>query len=388
VPVVTGPRIAVVGAGWAGAAAARRLHDAGVAVEVYEKAGVVGGHSRVEELEGVVYEPNGPHIFHTSDSGVAAFVHRFGLGRPYAHCPLTEIMIDGERRLFSWPLQFAELGALPQWRRIRSELDRRPAQPSQENFEAYCISLIGETLYRLFIYQYTVKQWDTDPRELAAHFAPKRIELRRDNDRRLFRDVWQYFPERGVNSIIEAVLAPVAVRLGAEIRLPDLREHLHRQFDGVVCTSPLDSFAAGRAKLAWRGIRSHAAFHPTDDPRGTVTEGYTINRPHAGVAFTRSVETKHASGQQVRGSIVCEEFPNGEDRHYPVLTADDRNRRANESLKRFIREQSPIPVWFCGRLANYQYINQDQAIRQGMDAAEDILTELGRARLPERGLRT
>jgi UDP-galactopyranose mutase len=381
------PKIAVIGAGWSGAAAARCLNDGGIAVEVFEKAAVVGGHSRVEEMDGVVYEPNGPHIFHTSDAEVAAFVHRFGMCRPFAHCPLTEILVDGEPRLFSWPLQLDELRQLPQWGRIRSELDRRTAQPSQENFEDYCVSLTEKPCTGFCLPAHR-QQWDIEPRKLSAQFAPKRIDLRRDNDRRLFRDTWQYFPERGVNSIIEAILVPVAVRFSAEILLPDLRDHLHRDFDGAICTSPLDSFAVGHGELAWRGVRSRAVFHPTDDPKGTVTDGYTINRPHERVAFTRSVETKHASGQLIRGTIVCEEYANGEDRHYPVLTADDRNQRVNESLKQFIREQSPIPIWFCGRLANYQYINQDQAIRQGMDAANAIIADLRHSQRLRRGMQT
>ena len=64
-------RVAVIGAGWSGAAAARRLHDGGMAVEVFEATEVVGGHSRAERLNGVLYEPNGPHVFHTSHPRVA-----------------------------------------------------------------------------------------------------------------------------------------------------------------------------------------------------------------------------------------------------------------------------------------------------------------------------
>ena len=75
-------RIAVVGAGWTGAVAGRLLTDAGFAVEVMEKTGVVGGHSRAETMNGVVYEPNGAHIFHTSNAAVNKFVNAHGLNRP------------------------------------------------------------------------------------------------------------------------------------------------------------------------------------------------------------------------------------------------------------------------------------------------------------------
>src|SRR5471030_952241 len=63
---VTRP-VLVIGAGWSGAAVARKLTDAGMPVEVCERSDVVGGHSRVETLGGVMYEPNGPHLLHTND---------------------------------------------------------------------------------------------------------------------------------------------------------------------------------------------------------------------------------------------------------------------------------------------------------------------------------
>src|SRR5262249_14504710 len=128
-------RVAVIGAGWSGAAAARQLHDHGVAVEVVEAAAVVGGRSRAARLQGVLYEPNGPHVFHTSEPRVADFVHRFGLARPYDYRPLTLVQIDGEPRYFSWPLQLSELETLPHWSRIRAELAGRPAVPDMSDFE-------------------------------------------------------------------------------------------------------------------------------------------------------------------------------------------------------------------------------------------------------------
>ena len=366
-------RVAVIGAGWSGAAAARQLHDGGVAVEVFEASEVVGGHSRAELLNGVLYEPNGPHVFHTSSARVAEFVHRFGLTRPYAHRPLTAVRIDGEPRHFSWPLQLRELETLPQWDRIRRELDGRPAEACTSDFEAYCVSLMGETLYRLFIYHYTVKQWGVEPRVLAAEMAVRRVHLRVDGDRRLHRDAWEHFPPEGVNAVIEAVLRGIPVHLKTEIHLAQLRDRLHPSFDAAVVTAPLDAFAGEGAALPWRGIRVIARYHQTEDVHATVTRAYTVNQPDADVPFTRTVETKHASGQVVRGTVVCEEHPGYPAKHYPVPTAERVHERRNLELQAFIRRESPVPVVFCGRLANYQYINQDEAILQGLRVADELL---------------
>jgi UDP-galactopyranose mutase len=366
-------RVAVIGAGWSGAAAARQLYDAGVAVEVFEASQVVGGHSRAEQLNGVLYEPNGPHVFHTSDPRVAAFVHRFGLTRPYAHRPLTTIRIDGEPRYFSWPLQLRELETLPQWDRISRELASRPETPCTSDFEAYCVSLLGETAYRLFIYDYTIKQWGVDPKRLSAAMAVRRVHLRVNGDRRLHRDVWEHFPPAGVNVIIGAILEGVPVHLGAEIRLADLHDRPYRSFDAAVVTAPLDTFTGQFPELPWRGIRVRARYYETDAADTTVTPAYTINQPDPDLPFTRTVETKHASGQRIRGTVVCEEYPGHPAQHYPVPTADRAHETRNSELQAFVHRESPMPVVFCGRLANYQYINQDEAILQGLQAADGLL---------------
>ena len=371
-------RIAVIGAGWAGAVTARLLHDAGNEVEVFEKARVVGGHSRVETLNGVVYEPNGAHIFHTSNQRVHDFVAAYGLSRPYEHKVVTEAFLhenDDEPVLLSWPPQIQELEGLPIWDSVEKELGELPDHAGGANFEEHVISLMGPTLYRIFVRDYTVKQWGCDPTELSTAFAPKWVELRDDGYRRLFRDRWEFFPAEGVNSVIERILAPIPITVGAEIALTDV-EDLARSFDRLVLTAALDDFVGRPGALAWRGIEMRSRYLPTDSPTGTITAAYVVNRPSARVPFTRTVETKHASGQAVDGTVVSEEFPGAPARHYPVHTVGGDNEAANSALQSEIREACPVPVAFSGRLATYRYIDQDQAIADAMATADAILAEL------------
>jgi UDP-galactopyranose mutase len=98
-----------------------------------------------------------------------------------------------------------------------------------------------------------------------------------------------------------------------------------------------------------------------------------INQPDPDVPFTRTVETKHATGQEIHGTVVCEEYSGHPEKHYPVPTADSLHERHNQELKDRVGLESPIPVVFCGRLANYQYINQDEAILQGLLVADELL---------------
>jgi len=372
--------IAVVGAGWTGSVAGRLLAEAGFSVEVLEKTGVVGGHSRAETMNGVVYEPNGAHIFHTSNAAVNSFVNAHGLTRPYDHKVLTEVYLspdddDRESRLLSWPPQVSELRELPIWPSVERELASLPPQPAGDNFEDYVVSMMGRTLYDLFIKDYTVKQWGRPATELSTRFAPKRVELRHDGHRGLFRDRWQYFPPNGVNEVIESVLSAVAVTLHSEITVDDA-DGLAQSYDAVIITAALDDFARRPGELEWRGVEMVSRYRPTDDLRGVLTPAYVTNRPSARVPHTRTVETKHATGQQIGGTVVSEEMPGVPRRHYPVLTADGANERRNAELADEIAACFDIPVYFAGRLATYRYINQDEAIADAMAVAERVAADL------------
>jgi UDP-galactopyranose mutase len=370
-------RVAVVGAGWSGAVTAERLSAGGIDVEVFERAANVGGHSRSETLNGVVYEPNGAHIFHTSNEDVADYVHRFGLSRPYEHCVKAQVHIgdDDTPTLLSWPPQLQELRDLPLWPTIEKELAQLPAAPAGEDFETFVMSLMGPTLYNLFIRDYTAKQWGRPATELSSSFAPKRVELRDDGYRRLFRDRWEFFPANGMNSVIEGVLAKSSVTCGAELLVDDLAG-MQGDFDAFVVTAPLDRLLGRDGELEWRGIHLRSRYVPVERPEETSTPAYVVNWPDARYPFTRTVETKHATGQQVMGTVVSEEYPGAPARHYPVPTVDRRFEALNERYKEEVRSRLDRPVYFCGRLANYLYINQDQAIEQGFKCSAEVLADL------------
>lgn len=368
--------VLVVGAGWSGAVVANRLAETGTPVEVLERARVVGGHSRVEQLCGVMYEPNGPHLLHTDDERVASFLTRLGLAaRPYRFRPMTEIeLADGSTRLMSWPIQVDELAALPDWPRINSELADLPPAPRGADFETYAVSMMGRRLYELFIEGYTRKQWGREPASLSSSFAPRRIDLRRDGCRDLFRDRWQWFPPAGVNGAIEQLLSSVALTCGADVALAELVDG--KPWSAIVVTAALDEFTGHPDALDWRGVHLRSRYVPTY-VESAETAAYVINRPSMSVPYTRTIETKHASGQLVEGTVVSEEYPGAPARHYPVADVHGINEATNRQLQDEARAALyPTPVFFCGRLATYRYINQDEAILSAWDCADAVASEV------------
>ncbi|MBB4923457.1 UDP-galactopyranose mutase [Kitasatospora kifunensis] len=334
---------------------------------MYEQADVVGGHVRTEWLRGIPYEPHGAHIFHTDDSAVWNLVSKFTDFVPYQH----RVTIRMRSHQLSWPLQRDELPQLEEWPQVERELSLLPPEPDTTNFETYCRSLMGQTLYDLCIRNYTMKQWGRDPDKLSASVAVNRVELRGDSYRGLFRDRHQGWPERGYADLVEALLEPAEIHLGQPITCTDLAE-IARPGEPVVITSALDDFFNGElGPLEWRGVRLESEFIP-----GTklAQASMVVNEPDLAVPWTRTIETKWALEKlhDVPRTIIMREYPGAAAKHYPVPDSAGRNKALQASYEAKLAAHTRNPLMAAGRLATYSYINMDQAVRQGLDAARRV----------------
>lgn len=368
--------VRVVGAGLAGAAAAHLLTEAGCAVDVVEGDPTWGGQLRTASANGILYEPAGAHIFHTADQEVWQLVTSLVEMRPYRHRVQTEAF----GRLLSWPPQLSELRELPQWPVIDAELAARPVRPRPDNFETWCIDLLGETLYRQLIEGYTRKQWGVDPAALAAVWAPKRIELRADGFRDLFRDPYQGWPAGGYTGLIDALLRRVPVTLGQRVSVHDWDE-LCQGADAVVVTCALDElFGDCLGPLPWRGVSLRSRYLPGVAhalPCGVV------NAPSLTHPYTRAIETKWMSGQSDPGTVVSYEFPGAPARHYPIDDVAGENRARQRQYEKELAALPGPPRYQIGRLATYTYLDMDQVIRQAINTVRQLM-ELPRAPAPRR----
>lgn len=365
--MTTGSKSAlVVGSGLTGSTAAWKLASEGWKVRVHESELFVGGHVRTNEFNGLLYEQNAIHVFHTEIEKVFNFISSFTDLIDYKHVILTEV----EGKALTWPLQLDELQSLEMWPTIEEEISRLPSEPDDLNFESYAISIMGSTLYKLFVEPYTIKQWARDPKLLSASFAPKRIGLRSDGNKPIFEDKWQGWPKGGWSKLIENILSenPIEIILGRSEKEKNID---WKSYDAVIVTAPLDDFL-GEEPLPWRGVRVEHHIYPEQIecflPAGQV------NHPGLDAKYTRRTETKWMSGQRFthKGSIVTHEFPSSNQKHYPIDDAKGENRKYSNYLKSKLRSEHSNAI-VAGRLANYIYINTDQAIMQGLNAAESAI---------------
>lgn len=113
-------------------------------------------------------------------------------------------------------------------------------------------------------------------------------------------------------------------------------------------------------------------------PRELLYQPCTVvNEPSTSVPYTRTIETKHVFPDLAErpGTVVCYEYPGAEAKHYPVYDAAGTNRATQDRYEQLLASDSRLIVP-AGRLARYLYINMDEAMRQGLDAARLVLSSI------------
>jgi protoporphyrinogen oxidase len=176
-------KIAVIGAGIAGLAAAYRCIENGETdVVVLEAGPQPGGLSRSVGRDGFVYDI-GPHQIHTPHDDVVRFLEQV-LGPDL----LVERKRAGQRFLgrdVQYPLTFNDvLFKMPLgvslrcfvsylWQRLPALAARR--EPA--NFEEWVVRNFGRRLYDIYFGPYTTKVWGIPPATMTARSAAERIAV-------------------------------------------------------------------------------------------------------------------------------------------------------------------------------------------------------------------
>jgi protoporphyrinogen oxidase len=173
-------KVAVIGAGPAGASAAYILAKKGAEVHLYEASPFVGGMARSIELWGQTVDI-GPHRFFSSDPRVNK-VWLEVIGKDYAMVDrLTRIFF--RNKFYYYPVKAGDalknLGAIEAVRCIGSYGWQRVKPGGKElgnTFESWVTARFGKRLYQHFFKTYTEKLWGIPATELDSEFASQRIK--------------------------------------------------------------------------------------------------------------------------------------------------------------------------------------------------------------------
>ncbi|HEY8991980.1 MAG TPA: UDP-galactopyranose mutase, partial [Luteolibacter sp.] len=328
----------------------------------------------------------GPHYFRTNSSRIVEYLSRFTEWHPVEY----QIKSFSGGRYWSFPINlntFEEFlgrpsttGEFEAWLEAHREKIDRPA-----NSEEVIVSQVGREFYERFFKGYTLKQWQRHPRDLDASVCG-RIPIRTNRDDRYLAEEFQALPKDGYTAMFRRMLAASP---GVELHLGvDFDEAKRRwSWRHLVFTGPVDEYF-GRCfgPLSYRSLDfEHESFtaeqlverEPIAGKPGFWQPAMQVNYPDPDVPFTRIVEIKHATGQEIGATTIVREYPKtwtpGGEPFYPVPAAD-----AKALYQRYAelaaREEN---VSFIGRLATYRYYNMDQVTGMALTESAKLLERYG-----------
>jgi len=367
--------IVIVGAGISGATIAERYAaTSSKKILVIDYRDHIGGNCYdFYDKNGLLVSKYGPHYFHTNDEGVWEYVSRFTEWHPYEHRVLGHI--DGKK--VPIPVNRTTVNALfglalktEDEMRIWLESERKHID-SPKNSEEIALSLVGPRLYEKIFKGYTAKQWGKDPSELNTSVI-KRIPVRLNEDDRYFTDIHQATPKDGYTKIFERMLSHPQITIMTSTSWEDIRNHI--SYEKLFFTGRIDSyFKEELGALEYRSLRFEFETLHKEYYQVAAQENY----PDPLVPFTRIVEYKHATGQQHPYTVISREYPTWEgEAYYPVPS--ERNQALYEKYQEAAQEQESNNVYFVGRLANYKYLNMDEAFRNALNTFARIEPDLGK----------
>ncbi|KAK3592177.1 hypothetical protein CHS0354_014902 [Potamilus streckersoni] len=373
----------IVGAGFSGSVIARLLADnTKQKILVIDSRDHIGGNSYdyINQF-GIRISKYGAHLFHTDRQEVWNFISAFGSWEPWEHRVLAKVYPGSGNDIFNYvpiPVCIQTIQNLydpsvqneddmKRW--LDAETKTIKVQPPYKNSMESAVARFGYRIYNDFFYSYTLKQWDKPPECLDASVL-QRIPLRYNNDDRYFTDSIQMLPSCGYKGVFEHLLDHPQI----EVRLnTDYFQERHC-FNGINCTvftGPIDGYFASRGldRLEYRSIHFDEFTVTVEETDAVIQPASVVNEPSMRVPYTRTVEYKQFLNQRSYYSTLVREYSTSHgDPYYPV--PNERNMKIYSIYQQLAERETEKErriVLFLGRLANYKYLNMDQAIGNALD---------------------
>lgn len=372
------PDAFIIGCGLTGAVIARHLAEQGKHVVIFERRNHIAGnmYDYVDEY-GILVHKYGPHTFHTNKEYLYKYISKVIAWDEY-HLKCGA-QING--KCTPTPFNFKTIDD------FYSPNDAQKLKKHlQHAFGTQTTATVIEVLnhpdpiindYAHFLFKkdyslYTAKQWGVSPHEINPSIL-KRVPLRFSYNEGYFDDTFQVMPHTSYTNFFEKLLdsSKITVKLKTDalqhfriknnkLFLDDVETHLP-----VIYTGALDElFSCCEGPLPYRSLHFKWEHKENDSFQDYPVVAY----PQA-KGYTRITEYKKLPVQKIHGTSYAIEYPlqynksNGHDPYYPLLTNNSQKRyNLYQKKAKLIKNLYP-----CGRLADFQYYNMDQALSNALN---------------------
>lgn len=367
--------IIIIGAGPVGCTLAERCANLlGWKVLLVEKRDHLGGNCYDEKhASGVRIHKYGPHYFRTNNQKLLDYLSNFTDWIPGDYVVKSQV----DNKLYPFPINLTTLSSF-----FNEPLDKESAEKklnelrehfqTPKNSEELVLSKVGRELYEAFYLGYTKKQWDTHPRNLAPEVCG-RIPIRFNKQERYVDHKFQLMPKEGFTTLFKNMIAHPNIELILNTDFETIRSD-KLEYKAMVYSGPIDTYFNYQfGKLDWRSLKFEFVEFPQEFKQPCVQ----INYPND-FEYTRSVEIKHVTKQKTEHTVISYEYPRSKgEPYYPIPNSENKARYLKyKSLA--TEETKKHNVFFCGRLATYQYINTDEVIEEALKTFEQIAKQCKR----------
>lgn len=253
-------KVAVLGAGVSGLTIARRLHDKGHEVVVYEKNSTPGGLARSRSSSGYIYDPHGGHIFNSKNHEIVDWV--FSL-LPKENWQFTvrnaKIFFSGKYVSYPFELSLCELDVDDAvdcaYDFIMGQNGEKPS-----NYFDWLIWNFGDSIAQKYMIPYNTKIWSYPLKQMETEWMegkmplPSKKEILRSlylkdpSERKMPHSTFYYPLHGGIQTMINAIANGLNLRLNSEIKKVvrvDRKWVINGEdiFDEVISTIPLPELA-------------------------------------------------------------------------------------------------------------------------------------------------
>jgi protoporphyrinogen oxidase len=247
--------IAVLGAGVTGLTVARKLHDSGINVAVYDKDKQIGGLAKSRITDGYIYDPHGGHVFNSKNQNVVKWV--------FSICPkekwwfsVRNAKIFFKGKYISYPFELS-LCDLPIDDAIDCALGFITAQKGDEpsDFENWLVWNFGNEIANAYMLPYNRKIWAYPLNQMGVAWMqgkmplPTKKEILRSlvikdsSERKMPHSTFYYPIYGGIQTMVNAIAKPLNIKLEEIVELIErdgvkwLINGVH--YDKVISTIPL-----------------------------------------------------------------------------------------------------------------------------------------------------